>query len=311
VNGHSHLGIEIVFEMNTLLATIDSFFSLEYWENVGQNAIGCTLGSFLAISFSYVIYRVSVRKEEGVKQREVQMERNNTLKYFSELIKNIIQTTHAQVHCIDEFKDTVVGSVDKFPLMTMFPLYDFRRVSENLPLDKVLLSFTASGKNSVLEFREIIGNADFLTAQLSLISELLRSGKATHEKLFEEMYILVKECKVQVDGHLMRLKTDNESANKLYEFLQFGKQNAVIVNSVSSYYTRFILPLNRLMIEIIQYDRSMEFQSLYDLTVEGIGLFERIVEQNRIIAQEFEGISGKIKSVLTVLEENAKEYLGT
>lgn len=285
---------------------MNQVFLLEYWGSVWQNAIGCTVGSFLAVFFSYLIYRFGLKKTEELKYREQDRERADSLKYFSELVSNIIETTHQQIAMIEEFREQIGTYPAKFELMTVLPIYDFKRVSENLFLDKLMLSFTSKGDGSVKEFRKIIIDVDYLTTEFSFLPEQMKSGRLIYEGLVEELYKLTLDCGKTINNYLLSLEKDSKHADALFQFLESTKGDSLDIKDAHGYHNLYIEPLNKVLIGIIQSCREVELLRLHSITMEAKKAFDRIQKQNLLIADEFGKISAKAQLVLIAMEKDTE-----
>lgn len=115
---------------------------MTYWEAVLQNAIGCTIGSLLAILASYLIYSLSTKQSRADQQLEKSTNEEEAYALFGLLMQNVCQASETMISNIDEFTKDLSQPNDNFPDLKYIPLNNFKRISELQDLQKLLFAFT-------------------------------------------------------------------------------------------------------------------------------------------------------------------------
>ncbi len=186
-----------------ILLNVPPFCSTEYWAAVFQNGLGCTMGSLLGILISYLIYRASTAQNR--RDREL-LERNthtSTRNYFSLLVRGMLTTLTQQLKNLTTFQKEIAADPTEYPLLHYSPMHEFRRVTDNQNLDRVLLAFTTlngGGQQTINHFSNLINNADYITAQIDEVVKQMEKAQAFDhnrkkqlQSLYRELYSSINE----------------------------------------------------------------------------------------------------------------------
>jgi hypothetical protein len=143
-------------------------FVSKYWSDVIENAIGCTIGSLIAIVVSLIIYWLTIRGAEKSSRRAGELLERNQLIAFALMIRDAINFTEKQSANARKFIDALKNHPNTFPLLQMQPLGTLKRLIDTITVEKTGLTYMKyyPGKNSAKEFIGILDTVDYLHAGL-------------------------------------------------------------------------------------------------------------------------------------------------
>jgi len=113
-----------------------------YWDVVLQNAIGCTLGSFVAIYVSWHIFKRSFEKTVEAKREEEQQKKKDRLAYYKYILNEAYKTSISFNVNIKSFVDKINNNPVEVPPFVFLPLNSLKRAFETGMTDEVLFAFT-------------------------------------------------------------------------------------------------------------------------------------------------------------------------
>jgi hypothetical protein len=184
------------FESPLLLDAIPYFWSCQYWAGVVQNAIGCTIGSFVAILVSYWIYRRTTRNDRRNRANEAK----DVLLYFKQTMETIIRIAKDQTANVQRYCDDIEENDLELPYLSFLPMYSLKRIAEGTSLDRTLVAYIRQfpSESNVKEFEALISAVEYFLAQFLLLPEEMRSTrlydherKTQYQKIYKEAYDLL------------------------------------------------------------------------------------------------------------------------
>jgi hypothetical protein len=154
----------------------------KYWSDVFQNAIGCAIGSAVAIAFSFLIYWLSVINSSRARKKEKLENEINQLRAFKVMLQRAIQTSDNLIEHIGKFITNLKAHPNEFPLLSITSLGNFRRITESITVEKTLAIYIKHfpGENPVMEFTLILENIDFLFDFFVELQQVIQRASINH-----------------------------------------------------------------------------------------------------------------------------------
>ena len=292
---------------------IPEFLSAEYWKAVLQNGIGCTLGSMLAIYVSLIIYQFSNRKEKNEQQARQKQETRDILLYFKEVVRNILKISEKQVSNMEIFVKTVKINEIDLPLLSFLPIYNLKRIAEGESLDRILIAYIREfpGEGSIKEFGNLISGIEYVYNQFVMLPDEMRRGKdydyerkLNYQKYFRECYSMLGHYMVEPHPSLQE-----QGIFDIQTMLDKLRENHNDNAEIEVYHNFFFVPLNKIMVNLIDLNPNQMVMRLASISRDAIQLFEAIKKHNSEFADsQHVLIPGLIKSIAEI-NANAKKIL--
>jgi hypothetical protein len=105
-----------------LQINVPSFCNSAYWNSVIQNAIGCAIGSIIAIGISILIYWLTIRATNRAAREATKLREANQLRAFALMLELAMEMVSKQVESIKRFVSDVESHPSTFPIPAMNPL---------------------------------------------------------------------------------------------------------------------------------------------------------------------------------------------
>lgn len=285
-----------------------------YWNAIWQNAIGCTFGSLLAISVTYLVYKLSNFDHRKEMNELRQVEQDEVLEYFSELLAQVLRSANQQNEHVEKFKDAINNNPIYVPLLSFISLFDFKRLAESQALDKMFFAYTKKFKaeDVVKKFRQIISAVEYLYTQFLGLPDHARLGSTFDHERKEQFRYLHREAYSILGQYLSTVNFNNPSAidSSFMKVIDDFYANFNDASDIKFYNDHFFVPLNKLCVAILANgNRTATIMQLAELTRDGIGLYDSIIKHNHVLASEFQEIQTATKSVIEKLEELTEGFV--
>jgi hypothetical protein len=149
------------------------FTSSEYWNGVFQNAIGCSIGSGIAIAISFYIYWLTIRENNKTLRIEKKIKEENQLKAFSLLLSKAIDDVNDQLKGLKTFNEEIKGKPHDFPRFVCKPNITLKRIIDQITIEKTGLTYVTffNKSTSSNEFLAILNIVDCLFEEISNLSK--------------------------------------------------------------------------------------------------------------------------------------------
>lgn len=185
------------------------------------------------------------------------------MRYFSALVESALRASVEQKDNLEKHILAMGQNNLDFQLMSYVPLYDFKRITEELNLEEYLLAYTnhydKDRAASIKEFKNIVASIDYLyDVFISIKSQLEKSQandyerKKTFQQLYQQSFDLIGVLMPYFDGN------DKQSFNEVTLLLQNLQQNNRGNNGDLNYhYNFFIEPFNNFCIQYSMSGRQL------------------------------------------------------
>jgi hypothetical protein len=156
---------------------------LTYWQSVVQNAIGCTIGSFLAIGASVLIYWLTIHKANRTAKVALQQEELNRVRAFAVMVVDAKYVVEKQLKHIESYIELLKGQPRRFPKITLVPLGKIQRIVDTITVEETGLAYMRHFPfdNSASEFTQILDYFDYFFSELGGLAELVKMATLNHE----------------------------------------------------------------------------------------------------------------------------------
>jgi len=288
--------------------------NLEYWKSVLQNGFGCTIGSFLAIFVSYLIYMRQTKAGREEKRLQELQQNKDTLTYFRHSVNEIIRIVQRQIEelskNISQLRD---NSITVEPL-TAVPLFELKRLADGNSVDRLLVTYIRQfpGEESVKAFSGIMDATEYLYSQMMLLPEESKRAilydydrKQEYQQLFKEAYSLLGQYLTSVD-----LAHPTAPATQLIPILEaFGAQPHNN-DDLAYYHQYFFVPVNDALVALLAAgERNPILIQVAELTRDGKQVFAGIHGHNREFADSLEEMTPRLEGALSDLRQHARSLL--
>jgi hypothetical protein len=292
------------------------FYIPEYWQNVFQNAIGCTLGSLVAVWIAVAIYRRQTRDAAMARASVEQQEQNDLLRYFSISLDEIVRMLTDQSENIKNYIDKLQKDPLGDNLMTFVPLSSIKRLTDgNVPMDKLLISYVdnfSHTKDALKTFSEIFAVLDYAYLELSYLPvtiERVLTQDQSRKLKFSEYYKIAWD---EVGSFITTLDETDPANIRLRELLASFREGKAANDDIQYHHDRFISPINDIALEQLASGRR-EFVKLTITTRDAKQLFvDMFRHQDNFIKNDLLPIQTKIlqesQKLKALLEELRKIY---
>jgi hypothetical protein len=297
------------------LLNVPPFFSVDYWDMVVQNALGCMIGSFLSIYVAFLIYRSSLnqmREDAATRERR---DHANTRTYFTQTLNSMLSVSTTQLKNLKDFLHAISTDPTEYPLLPYTPMYEFKRVSESQNLDKILAAFTSIRTNSnetIHHFSDLIANVDYINAQMDIIVKQLEKAqlydndrkkqlKAAYGKIFEYVGNLLS---------LQRYDYTPPVRQALESVVTDYKNTNGVLNDLKFVYESFIIPLNASMNHLYDNaERGPVVMQIITMTDEALRTYKEMIKQIQAVAADVKEATGALlENGIKPLQNNASHF---
>jgi hypothetical protein len=286
--------------------------SSQYWNNVVQNAIGCAIGSIVAIGFSYLIYRWTIKQNNATIIEANKLRESNQLKALAVMLQDAIKMVKNQSKAIKKFIDELKKQPNEFPKITINPLGNLKRIIDTITIEGTGLTYMKhfSSKNSAKEFTSILELIDYLYAEFQGLEGLIqRASLNHHDRKIAVSKVFDYTNKLVLD-YISRMPEIDIICQGIKQIKINFDNNRGSFDNIGSVNALFFVPLNNFIREMlnkgVKTDYSLE---LVYATSRGIEYFENIGSGYTKFENEMIGIETEVNINLPKLEAAASKIL--
>jgi len=155
---------------------------LTYWQSVVQNAIGCTIGSFLAIGVSVLIYWFTIRKSVESAKVAIFLEEQNRIKAFSLMVSDAKYVVEKQLKHIDSYIELLKEHPVNFPKITLVPIGKIKRIVDTITVEKTGFAYMRhfSNQDAATEFTQMLDYFDYFFSEFSALADFVKTATLNH-----------------------------------------------------------------------------------------------------------------------------------
>jgi hypothetical protein len=222
----------------------------EYWTAVFQNAIGCAIGSAVAIAISVLIYWLTNRHNNQVAEREQLTEQKNMLEAFKSMLQRVIHTSNILVANIGEFIPKLERHPNVFPVLTITSFGHFKRIIETTTFEKTGVAYVklVPGKKSIDEFTSMLEIIDFLNDAFNEMREIAKTASLNHEERIFKVSDLYEGADKLLIDNIEILGNQSMIIQKAGQIKEnFLRDKSDQFNNVDDVYNLYFLPMRDLM----------------------------------------------------------------
>lgn len=291
-----------------------------FWWDLSKDFV---LPILLAGFAGYMVYFVFVKETKRDKEKEQKKkdeEQFDKLRYFSALVESALRASVEQKDNLEKHILAMGQNNLDFQLMSYVPLYDFKRISEELNLEEYLLAYTnhydKDRAASIKEFKNIIASIDYLyDVFISIKSQLEKSQandyerKKTFQQLYQQSYDLIGGLMLYFGGN------DKQSFNEVTLLLQNLQQNNRGNNDDLNYHYKFFIePFNNFCIQYSMSGRQLlpQILQLAAYTRDGKQVFFDIQKHNddlkNDLNEDFKAVCQCLNEFQATSQQMLKEF---
>jgi hypothetical protein len=306
--------LQIVFhqDVETLTTNGNGF----WWDFCKDFCMPLLLGASAAYMAYYIFIR-ETKRDKANEQVRKQQDQNDKLTFFSVLFDSALKASIQQKNNIKEQIRNIKKNDVDFHLMTQIPLYDLKRISEELNLEDYLLSYTNHYKNdrvaSVKEFKNMVAAIDYLYDVFKQIMDQLQRAqmydhqrKTRYQELFASAYNILGKLMIAFSRH------DPQSHAQCTQLLTVFANNHPGNNfDIIFYQNFFFIPFNNFCTNYLEQGGRVT-QDILDLAVftrDGLQTFDEIKSQNNNIKNDLIGDFKNIYRTLMELRKQSKKLI--
>lgn len=288
--------------------------SSKYWNDVIQNAIGCSIGSIVAIAFSFLIYWLTVRQANASTIKANKDRENNRLKAFGVMLQDAIKMTKNQSTAISEFIEKIKKLPNEFPMPVIYPLGNLKRIIDTITIESTGITYMKyfPCKDSAKEFTGILEIIDYLYAEFQGIVGLTQRASLNHYDRKLEVSRTFDDSNKLVIDYIERMNEADVIRQRIRQIKINFDTNRGSIDNIDSVNTLFFLPLNNFIKEILSKGIKTNYiLDLFYVTSRGIEYFENIASGYKKFENELIGIESEVKRNLFKLESVASKILNS
>ena len=286
----------------------------QYWNDVIQNAIGGTIGSFLAIAFSFLIYWLTIRQSNASSERAKKENEYNQLKAFAVMIKDSIKVTKKQSEAIKNFIEEVKKQPNEFPLLSMYSLGSLKRVINTITIERTGATYMKyfSGKDSPKEFTSVLEIIDYLNMEFEGLVGLIQRAALNHyDRTLEVSRTFDKGNKLVLD-YIHKMNEADFIGQEIRHIKRHFDENRGSFDNINSVNSLFFLPLNNSLKKILNNGVRTDYMlELFYVTSRGIEYFQNIALGYKKFEREISKIELQVNNNLGKLESTASKILNS
>jgi hypothetical protein len=248
--------------------------------------VGSIIGAFVVI---YLFYR-QIRLDKYIEIKRLENERDEKLKYFADVIRNVINDLEAQITSAKIISKKIKQEPLQIPLLSQTGVKDLNRIIYILDQEKFYHAFLAKYNwqpDAVKNFRNIYSHLDYFDASLKAeIESLDKKVKYDYERKVRYKN-LVEESMEKIDLLILYPPFgDTDYLQEAQEILISFRKSKGGDKGISHYQEGFIL----IIAPILHKKRtdSIEIAEILMLIKKAHLLYDEISKQNMVISQDFE-----------------------
>ena len=283
-----------------------------YWASVFQNAIGCAIGSAIAILVSFFIYWLTNRHNKQTAKREKLADEINQLKAFKLMLQRSIKNTDQLIDHVDVFIPKLKNHPTDFPLLEITSLGNFRRIIESISIEKTGTSYIKHlpSDNAVKEFTSILESIDFMHDAFIGMQEVVQRASLNH---FDRVKKVSNRFDI-IDKMAIDVISDPRSQSQIIQRIGAIKTNFINergdLSNVESVNNFYFLPMQSLMREVVSAQMFHPFvvDFSYNLS-KGIEFYIQIGTGYDKFVSEMEGMEKTLKENIEKLKGLSEKIL--
>ena len=283
------------------------YFLCFNWHDIFQNAIGCTIGSFVAICISYLLY---LGTNKNATKNKIAEEKNQ-LKAFALMLANALKMSKQQTSAFESFLLEVKKHDSEFPLPIIYPTAELARIVNTITIEKTGLAYMKffSNDNSAKEFTDIIKGVDFLYAEFTeLYSHIKRANQNHFERKVRFSNVFDVSSKF-INNYWLNNKEDKIAISLLMAKHNFDTQRKDL-SDLEIVKSLFFEPVNQLVLSLVKQDfENFYLNELFFYTSKGKEYYKDIIVGYEKFEKEIETILGDLDSQIKKLENDSSEIL--
>ena len=307
--------LQIVFHQN--VDTLISYSEHGFWWNFFKDFILPILLAGFAGWMAYFIFISETKRDKLAEEQKKNQERSDKLLFFMVLIESAIKISkHQNENIENQIKNITANDID-FHQMTLVPLNDLKRITEELNPEVYLLAYTnyfqSNRLNAVKEFKNIMASVDFIYELFQDIIKMLEKSqtydyerKLKFQEIFHSSYKVLGELLLQTKENNIPF---HNALNLVYA--NFTANHPGDNYDLNFYYNFFFLPFNDCVSNLIPnlQNPSKEILEFATLTRDGKQLFLQIKSQNKLLLEDLTADLKKTSKSLIELTGYSKRLL--
>lgn len=285
-----------------------------YWNNVIQNAIGCAIGSVVAIGISILIYWLTIRATNKATRQAIATSETNQLSAFALMLELALEMVTNQVKNLREFLASIQAHPSTFPIPAMHPLARLKRITDTISIEGTGLVYIKyfPKQDAAKEFTKLLDHIDYLYAELNGLQEMIKLASLNHQdRLLRLSAIFDQTDKFVIDNIIIANKTD-EIAKRIRQ------QKAAFVKSRNSpdeiepLYSFYFSPITQLLADYIREGgEDPTYSQLVYLTSKGKESYGYIIAGYSKFEKELDVIIAEVSKNLATLTQMSGTLLNS
>ena len=298
--------------MNFLQIKVPCFSDGVYWNNVLQNAIGCAIGSFVAIGISILIYWLTIRATNKTTRQAISTSETNQLSAFALMLELAVEMATNQIKNLNEFLASVRAHPSTFPIPAVHPLARLKRITDTISIESTGLVYIKyfPKQNAAKVFTKILDHIDYLYAEINGLQEMIKFASLNHQDRLQRLSAIFDQTdKYIIDNIIIPNRTEDIAKRICQQKAVFVKsrKSPDDIEPLDNYY---FSPITHLLAEYLRGggEDTMYAQLIY-LTSKGLEYYGYIHAGYSKFEKELEGIVAETNKNLTSLREMSNPLL--
>jgi hypothetical protein len=305
--------IKISF-MNLLQIKVPGFSDGVYWNNVVQNAIGCAIGSVVAIGISILIYWLTIRATDKAARQALAVSETKQLSAFAMMLELAIEMATNQAKNLHEFVTNIRAHPSTFPIPAMHPLSRLKRITDTISIESTGLVYIKyfPKQEAAKEFTKILDHVDYLYAELNGLQDMIKLASLNHQDRLQRFAAIFDQTdKYIIDNLIIPNKTD-DIAKRIRQQKDVFLKSRNSRDDAEPLYKFYFSPITEILASYLRAggDDTTYAQLVY-LTSKGIEYYGYIIAGYEKFEKELEGIIATASKNLAALREMSSPLLSS
>jgi hypothetical protein len=281
------------------------------WHSIMENAIGCAIGSIVAIAASILIYWVTVFQTKKEIDRQRLTEETNQLLGFRLMLEEGIKVSGILLNNLKNMILKLQNHPNNFPLLESPSFGSIRKIVRDITVERTGLTYMKhlANENVSEEFFSILRSIDYLDDEFMNIQETVKRAHLNHYDRVIRVSNSLDLCdKIIVDS--LQFLGWQVYGNSLREIKQkFGNERGDLSN-IDAVNTLYFLPMRDLMDNLIREGKSDDFviNFTYNIT-KGIEYYNQLGSGYDAFIGTMEQIVSEFEKSLDLLKSRANRIL--
>jgi hypothetical protein len=289
-----------------------SICSGDYWNGVFQNAIGCGIGSFIAVLASIYIYRRQTRENNKSMLAAIELKERNQLKAFSIMLKNAIDPVTKQSQNFEALITEAMKFPTVFPLLKLHTWGNLKRIIDTITVEHTGLAYMKHIKsdNSAEEFTSILNTVDYLYFQMSGLPSFLERSSLNHSERQIEYRDVFDSVDTLIRNYVSTARAEDKIAIRITKIKGDYLLNRVDETDLLYTYSKYVIPVIEFMKELVYSNAINKFvEELTFLASKAEAFYKSIEVGYEKFADEVKVMKRDIDKNLSRLENDSKALL--